>query len=133
MVARVADGLAAACPRARVAVVGIDAVHEPVRRATASSPHAFALSAADGHRRYVELNEAFDFVLFDAQLVTGDPDLLALASRLDGVVVVIAEDATRRDRAKAMVEILQRSSVRIFGAVLTNRSYPIPQRIYERL
>jgi len=131
VVRRLAEHLAQACPAAKVAVVAIDAGNDRTPRV--STVRELALSTEDARRRCAELKETFDFVLFDVQLSPADPNLLSLASHVDGVVVVIAEDVTRRARAKGMVEILQRSSVRIFGAVLTNQSYPIPQGIYERL
>jgi Mrp family chromosome partitioning ATPase len=51
----------------------------------------------------------------------------------DGIVLVIAADATRRAAARTVADRLQASGTTILGAVLTNRRDAIPEAIYRRL
>jgi Mrp family chromosome partitioning ATPase len=56
-----------------------------------------------------------------------------LGQASDGVVLVLAEQETRKESARQAIEELRKSSVRILGAVLNKRTFPIPQKIYDRL
>jgi hypothetical protein len=80
-----------------------------------------------------ELREQFDYVIVAAPAVLAGSEAMAIAAVVDGVILLIAENTTRRDTARTAIEGLQRSDGRILGAVLTNRSYPIPPAIYRRL
>jgi len=52
---------------------------------------------------------------------------------LDGVVLVIKANSSRRDSARDAVQELRSANVRVLGAVLNKRTFPIPERIYKRL
>jgi len=66
------------------------------------------------------LQEQADFLLFDAPPVIAVSDAAVLASKLDGVLLVVRAGSTRRDDAEQAKQILERLGVRIVGAVLTN-------------
>jgi capsular exopolysaccharide synthesis family protein len=80
-----------------------------------------------------ELREAFDIVLVDAPPLAHYADAIALGRLSDGVVLVIEAESTRRDSALAAVETLRSSEVKILGAVLNKRVYPIPEKLYSKL
>jgi len=61
-----------------------------------------------------------EYVLFDAPPVLAVTDAPLLASKLDGVLLVVKAGTTRRDQAERARDILQRIHVRIVGAVLNN-------------
>lgn len=61
-----------------------------------------------------------DFVLFDAPPVVAVTDAALLATRLDGVLLVLSAGHTRRDHTAQAKELLDRIKVRVVGAVLTN-------------
>lgn len=61
-----------------------------------------------------------DFVLFDAPPVIAVTDAALLASRLDGVLLVVSAGQTRREHALQAKALLQKINVRIVGTVLTN-------------
>jgi capsular exopolysaccharide synthesis family protein len=63
-----------------------------------------------------------DFVLFDAPPVIAVTDAALLASRLDGVLLVVSAGQTRREHALQAKALLQKINVRIVGTVLTNAS-----------
>ena len=83
--------------------------------------------------RLRELREQFDYVIVAAPAVLAGPEAMAIAAGVEGVILLIAENTTRRDAAKMAIENLETSAGRILGVMLTNRSYPIPSAIYRRL
>lgn len=66
------------------------------------------------------LKNRADYVLFDAPPVLAVTDAPLLASKLDGLLLVIKAGTTRRDHAERARDILQRAHVRIIGAALNN-------------
>jgi capsular exopolysaccharide synthesis family protein len=61
-----------------------------------------------------------DMVLFDAPPITAVSDATLLASKLDGVLLVVGAGQTRREHARRAKELLERIKLRVVGAVLTN-------------
>jgi len=61
-----------------------------------------------------------DLVLFDAPPVIAVTDAALLASKLDGVLLVVSAGRTQRDHALQAKNLLEKIHVRIVGAVLTN-------------
>jgi Mrp family chromosome partitioning ATPase len=60
-------------------------------------------------------------------------DGIALGRAAEGVVLVLKANASRRDAARKAVQDLQTAGARILGAVLNQRTFPIPQAIYSKL
>lgn len=83
--------------------------------------------------RMQELRTAFQYVVVDAPSPTLGGDCAVLGQVADGVLLVIAEQDTRKESARNAVAELNRANVRVLGAVLNKRTFPIPQRIYDRL
>jgi capsular exopolysaccharide synthesis family protein len=67
-----------------------------------------------------QLTGLADVVLFDAPPVVAVTDAALLATKLDGLLLVLRAGATRRDFAERAKELLERINVRIVGVVLTN-------------
>lgn len=97
----------------------------------ADSPNL--LSSERMKARCMELRREFDFVIVDAPPMTRYADAIALGRSADGVVLVLEAGSTRREAAIAAVENLRSSSIKILGAVLNKRTFPIPEGIYNRL
>jgi len=68
------------------------------------------------------LKSRADIVLFDAPPVIAVTDAALLASKLDGVLLVVSAGHTRRDHAQRAKALLEKIHVRIVGTVLTNAS-----------
>jgi len=66
------------------------------------------------------LAQEADFVLFDSPPVAVVSDAAALATRVDGVLLVIDAGRTRRDAARQAKEALERVGARLLGVVLNN-------------
>jgi Mrp family chromosome partitioning ATPase len=97
----------------------------------ADSPNL--LTSQRTNARFAELREEFDFVIVDAPPMTRYADAIALGLLSDGVVLVLEAENTRREAALIAVENLRSSKIQILGAVLNKRTFPIPERIYNKL
>jgi len=83
--------------------------------------------------RFEELRNEFDFVVVDAPPMTRYSDAIALGKLADGFVLVLEANATRREAAVRASEQLRASQIRILGAVLNKRTFPIPESLYRLL
>lgn len=68
----------------------------------------------------VELVERADQVLFDTPPVVAVTDAAVLATKVDGVLLVISAGQTRREYARTAVQRLEQINARLVGTVLTN-------------
>jgi non-specific protein-tyrosine kinase len=66
------------------------------------------------------LAEQAEQVLFDTPPVVAVTDAAVLATKVDGVLLVISASKTRRDNARSAVQRLEQVSARLVGTVLTN-------------
>jgi protein-tyrosine kinase len=83
--------------------------------------------------RLAELRTVFDYVLIDAASLNTCNDAIVLGGLSDGVVLVLKANASRRETARKSVHELQTANVRVLGAVLNERTFPIPEALYKRL
>jgi Mrp family chromosome partitioning ATPase len=83
--------------------------------------------------RLQELRREFDYILIDAPALNLYADAVALGGIADGVVVVLQADATRRESALKGLQSLRDAHIRVLGAVLNRRTFPIPDFVYRRL
>jgi capsular exopolysaccharide synthesis family protein len=81
----------------------------------------------------VELRAEFDYVLVDGPPAILYADTALLGKLADGVVLVVRANSTRREAAKKAAEILASANVRLMGAVLNKRTFPIPEALYRKL
>lgn len=80
-----------------------------------------------------QLRSRAEWMLFDSPPVTISDDALVLGSKVDGVVLVVLADKTRREVTKQAVQMLESARARILGVVLNKRQIPIPGWLYRRL
>ncbi len=83
--------------------------------------------------RMAELREKFDYVLIDAPPITSCADAVLLGQKADGLILVVEAHCTRRETARKAKETLQDAKVNLLGAVLNNRTFPIPEALYHKL
>ncbi len=80
-------------------------------------------------RRVLDLlRDAADTILFDAPPVVAVTDAAILASRVDGVLLVVDAGATRRDLARRARAQLEKVNARLLGVVLNN--VPLDPQMY---
>jgi Mrp family chromosome partitioning ATPase len=99
-------------------------------RCAAALPHFLAEQL---RVRLPQLLATFEYVLVDASSASTHTDVSVLGPLVDGAVLVVEANATRRDAARRVAGQLQAANVRVLGVVLTNRTFPIPEIIYRRL
>jgi Mrp family chromosome partitioning ATPase len=84
-------------------------------------------------RRIAELKREFDFLLIDTLAMKTSPDAGLLGRFADGVVLILAANATTREAAANSRIVLEAASVPIAGAILNKRTYPIPDAVHQYL
>src|SRR6266850_260939 len=89
---------------------------------------------ADGLRvRMEELRNTFRYVVIHSGPLRLETSAMLLSRWTDGVVLVLEANATPRDAARRVKEILEAANVSVLGVILNNRTFPIPEAIYRRL
>ena len=83
--------------------------------------------------RFEELRTEFDYLIVDAPSLTRYADATALAPLTDGLVLVLEANSTRREAALTVMENLRAAQIRVLGAVLNKRTFPIPASLYKKL
>jgi Mrp family chromosome partitioning ATPase len=56
-----------------------------------------------------------------------------MAQFADGIILVLSAKNTRRVTARKVAKTLDGAQARLLGTVLTDREFPIPERLYRRL
>ena len=67
-----------------------------------------------------QLTSLAEIVIFDAPPITTVNDASLLASKVEGVLLVVKAGGTKRDHVKAAKDRLEKVNARLIGAVLTN-------------
>lgn len=80
-----------------------------------------------------ELTQRFDYVLFDSGSVLGHAETSMLSGYVDGVVLVVRANRTKREVLQKADKVIRFSGGTVVGTVLNRRTFPIPDSIYRRL
>jgi Mrp family chromosome partitioning ATPase len=83
--------------------------------------------------RFAELRTEFEYVIVNAPSLSHYADATALGRLTDGLVLVLEANSTRKDKALKTMNKLRAAQIPVIGAVLNNRSFPIPEWLYHRL
>lgn len=84
-------------------------------------------------RRMLELRAEFDYVLLDVASVSEGNPAAILGGWCDGVALVVKANSTNRQDARQALKDIQASNALVLGAILNQRTFPIPESIYNRL
>lgn len=79
------------------------------------------------------LRREFDYAVIHGPSAGSGCEASLLGHLADGLVLVLEAHRTRRIMLQNIREALQSSNVRLLGAVLTERTFPIPEGLYRRL
>ncbi|HTW57368.1 MAG TPA: CpsD/CapB family tyrosine-protein kinase [Terriglobales bacterium] len=125
------------------ALAGTSPIREYVRRWSrhlwylscgAESEAGQSLLGSDRMRmRLAEMKTVFDFVLIDASPLNVCNDAIVLGGLTDGVVLLLKANASRREAARKALHDLESANVKVLGAVLNQRTFPIPEKLYKKL
>jgi Mrp family chromosome partitioning ATPase len=83
--------------------------------------------------RFAEMREGFDHILVSAPALSREAEATFLGQLADGVVLIVEANRTRRETVRRAKEQLEAAQVRILGAVLDQRTFPIPEKLYRSL
>ena len=83
--------------------------------------------------RFAELRESFDYVLLSAPALNRETEATFLGQMADGMVLIVEANQSRRETVRRAKEQLEGAHVRLLGAVLDQRTFPIPEGLYRRL
>jgi polysaccharide biosynthesis transport protein len=83
--------------------------------------------------RFAELREEFDHVLISAPPLARQTESTLMGQLADGVVLIIEANQTRRDSLRQIQEDLETTQVTLLGAILDQRTFPIPKFLYRWL
>jgi Mrp family chromosome partitioning ATPase len=91
------------------------------------------LSSKTFTARILELRKNFDFVLIDLPPLREYGQPLVSGQTVDGYIIIVEANSTRREMVLKAKEDIENANVRVLGAVLNNRKFPIPEFLYSRL
>jgi Mrp family chromosome partitioning ATPase len=80
-----------------------------------------------------QLRKEFDYLLINVSAVVLDGAASLWGPLVDGVILVVEANSTRREVARKAKESLESANVQLLGAVLNNRTFPIPETIYRNI
>ena len=83
--------------------------------------------------RFAELREEFDYVLISAPPLSHECEAILMGQLADGIVLIVEANQTRRESVRQAKVRLENAQVRLLGAVLDQRTFPIPELLYHRL
>lgn len=78
------------------------------------------------------LRSAFDFILIDCSSIRASGDAAMLAPSVEGVVMVVEADSTRKDQLRNAINTIKSADGNFLGCVLNKRAYTVPGFIYNR-
>jgi protein-tyrosine kinase len=90
-----------------------------------------ALASETARQRLADLRARFDYILIEARAMSTIGSDVMLGQLADGAVIVVEANETRREVARNAIDELVAANVRVLGAVLNNRRFPIPERLYR--
>ncbi len=80
-----------------------------------------------------QLRNEFEYLVIHGPAAAGSSEAALLGHLTDGIVLVLGAHSTRKASAKKIKEAMEAAQSRILGTVLSDRRFPIPERIYRRL
>ncbi|MBW4028587.1 MAG: CpsD/CapB family tyrosine-protein kinase [Acidobacteria bacterium] len=79
------------------------------------------------------LRTQVDYAILDCGSLKQSGDVLSVAPFVDGVILVVEANRTRREQLSHAERTIEAAQGQILGHVLNKRTYPIPDWIYRRL
>jgi capsular exopolysaccharide synthesis family protein len=80
-----------------------------------------------------EIRKEFRYILIYAPPAITHVDAALLGQLADGVILIVESNITRRETARKAKEAFVAANVKVLGAVLNNRTFPIPEFLYRKL
>lgn len=85
------------------------------------------------HSLLFDLRREFDYSIVESPPAGDSNSAAEMAQLADGIILVLSAHRTRHATARKIKETLDAAQARILGAVLSDRVFPIPEKLYRRL
>ena len=79
------------------------------------------------------MREKFDYIILDSPPITRYAESRVIATKVDGVILVLESGKTRSQVAIKAKQELEETGANVIGAILNRRKHYIPEWIYKRL
>ena len=79
------------------------------------------------------MRKKFDYVILDTPPVNSYAESIVIATKVDGVVLVLESDKTRQQVAIRAKQEMEKAGAKVLGVILNKRKHYIPEWIYKRL
>jgi hypothetical protein len=83
--------------------------------------------------RFAELREEFNYILISGPPLTRITEATMMGQLADGIVLIVEANQTSRESVRQAKEHLENAQVQLLGAVLDQRTFPIPEFLYRKL
>jgi hypothetical protein len=80
-----------------------------------------------------DLRREFEYSIVEGPPASESNATAALAQLADGIILVLSAQRTRQATARRIMETLDAAQACILGTVLSDRVFPIPEKLYRRL
>ena len=107
------------------------------------TPKLWLLAAGSGNglsashdafrKRMEEMRQLFEVTLIDAPPVLNGRQMSSFGELTDGAILLLHANSTRRESAARAKLQLEQARIPLIGAVLLDRTFPIPEKIYRNL
>ncbi len=84
-------------------------------------------------RLVTEAHRSYDTVIVDAPPVVGSPETPPMSGAVDGVVLVVRCERTKREIVQRSIRVIEQMNGNALGVVLNRKKYYIPEFIYNRI
>jgi len=81
----------------------------------------------------IALKSEFDYVIVDTAPIMRYTETTLISRLVDGLVIVVEAYSSRRHVVRKVAEYLTGTRITCLGAILNNRTFPIPSLFYDRL
>jgi Mrp family chromosome partitioning ATPase len=83
--------------------------------------------------RFAELREEFNYILVSSPPLSRESEATLLGQLADGIVLIVEANRTRRESVRQVKEHLEVFQIQLLGAVLDQRTFPVPEFLYRKL
>ncbi len=91
------------------------------------------VSMASIQQHLSDIRREFEYSIVEAPPASDSDEPMAMAQFADGIILVLSARHTRKATALKIKESLVAAEARLLGTVLSDREFPIPEKIYRRL
>lgn len=112
---------------------GKDEFPDFIEESHALVPRTAGSELEQGLSNLQTLRFIFDFILVDCTSLQASGDAAYFASAVDGVILVVEADKTRKEQVRNALATMEMAEANILGCVLNKRRYPVPNWLYRRM